>query len=508
MPTRGSTTSSSRTSCWCASWYYNHSENSSAGSEQFFDDFFGYHNLGAGTVYHKPTSGMSQQTMNSYYFRMNHTFRDKYLLGFTLRADGASNFGANNKYGWFPSASAAWIISEEPFFDAARKWVSNLKLRASYGTVGNASIPNYSTISQYSNDQMILNGALNPYVVLSNLGNADLKWETSKQFNVGLDVSLFDNRLELIMDYYNKTTTDLLFQKQVPYTTGYATTWTNLGKIRNKGFELTISSRNINHKNFQWTTDLVFSTNRLMVIDVGGERIDLGNNAIAEAGKPWGSFFVLNRLGTWGLDEVDEARKYGKKPGDLKFEDRNHDYVIDDNDRRIMGNGTPKGDITLVNTFRYKGFSLMVDLNAAYGFKIMGITTTMMENRQLYGNSMKSVLNAWTPENQNSMIAALRLPSDVNFGENEKDSRMLYDGDFLRIRNISLSYDFKPELLRKLRVIKGLSIGVNVENLHVFTEYPGYDPEVGAFNTDRGQSIDFYSYPHPTTVSANIKITF
>ncbi len=164
---------------------------------------------------------------------------------------------------------------------------------------------------------MILNGALNPYVVLSNLGNADLKWETSKQFNVGLDVSLFDNRLELIMDYYNKTTTDLLFQKQVPYTTGYATTWTNLGKIRNKGFELTISSRNINHKNFQWTTDLVFSTNRLMVIDVGGERIDLGNNAIAEAGKPWGSFFVLNRLGTWGLDEVDEARKYGKKPGDL-----------------------------------------------------------------------------------------------------------------------------------------------------------------------------------------------
>ena len=491
-----------------ASWYYNHSENSSAGSEQFFDDFFGYHNLGAGTVYHKPTSGMSQQTMNSYYFRMNHTFRDKYLLGFTLRADGASNFGANNKYGWFPSASAAWIISEEPFFDAARKWVSNLKLRASYGTVGNASIPNYSTISQYSNDQMILNGALNPYVVLSNLGNADLKWETSKQFNVGLDVSLFDNRLELIMDYYNKTTTDLLFQKQVPYTTGYATTWTNLGKIRNKGFELTISSRNINHKNFQWTTDLVFSTNRLMVIDVGGERIDLGNNAIAEAGKPWGSFFVLNRLGTWGLDEVDEARKYGKKPGDLKFEDRNHDYVIDDNDRRIMGNGTPKGDITLVNTFRYKGFSLMVDLNAAYGFKIMGITTTMMENRQLYGNSMKSVLNAWTPENQNSMIAALRLPSDVNFGENEKDSRMLYDGDFLRIRNISLSYDFKPELLRKLRVIKGLSIGVNVENLHVFTEYPGYDPEVGAFNTDRGQSIDFYSYPHPTTVSANIKITF
>lgn len=491
-----------------ASWYSYHSENSSSGSEDFFDDFFGYHNLGAGTTYHKPGSGMDQNTMNSYYFRMNHSFRDKYMLGFTFRADGASNFGDNNKYGYFPSASAAWVVSEEPFFEAAREWVNNMKLRVSYGTVGNASIPNYRTISSYGNGSMILNGALNPYVVLSNLGNADLKWETSKQFNVGLDMGLFDNRLQLILEYYNKTTTDLLFQKQVPYTTGYATTWTNLGKIRNRGFEVTISSRNIDHKDFKWMTDLIFSTNRLMVIDVGGETIDTGNNTIAKAGERWASYFVLNRVGTWGLGEVDEARRYGKKPGDIKYEDVDHNYVIDDNDRKIMGNGQPKGEITMVNTFRWKGLSLMVDLNASYGFKIMGIAPTMMENRQLYGNSLKSVLNAWTPEHQNSMIGALRLPSDVNFGENEKDSRMLYKGDFLRIRGISLSYDFDSSLLKKLRVIKGLGIGVSVENLHVFTSYPGFDPEVGAFSTDTGQSLDFYAYPRPTTVSANIKITF
>lgn len=491
-----------------ASWYYYHAESSSSGSEDFFDDFFGYHNLGAGTTYHKPTSSMDQNTMNSYYFRMNHSFKDRYLLGFTFRADGASNFGANNKYGFFPSASAAWVISEEPFFDAARKYVSNMKLRASYGTVGNASIPNYRTISSYGNGSMIFNNELNPYVTLSNLGNEDLKWETSKQLNVGLDVGLFDNRLELILDYYNKTTTDLLFQKQVPYTTGYSTTWTNLGKIRNRGFEVTISSRNIDHKDFKWSTDLIFSTNRLMVLDVGGETIDTGNNTIAKAGERWASYFVLNRIGTWGLDEVDEARRYGKKPGDIKYEDVDHNYIIDDNDRKIMGNGQPKGEVTMVNTFRWKGLTLMVDLNASYGFKIMGIAPTMMENRQLYGNSVTSVLNAWSPEHQNSMIAALRLPSDVNFGENEKDSRMLYKGDFLRIRNISLFYDFSPRLLRKLRFVKGLSLGVTVENLHVFTSYPGFDPEVGAFNTDTGQSIDFYSYPRPTTVAANLKITF
>ena len=491
-----------------ASWYYNHSESSSSGSENFFDDSFGYHNLGAGTTYHQPTSGMEQNTMNSYYFRMNHSFLDRYLLGFTFRADGASNFGANNKYGYFPSASAAWVISEEPFFAGARKVFNNMKLRVSYGAVGNASIPNYRTISQYANGSVILNGELNPYVVLSNLGNEDLKWETSKQFNVGLDLGLYDNRLQLILEYYNKTTTDLLFQKQVPYTTGYATTWTNLGKIRNRGFEVTLSSRNIEHKDFSWSTDIVFSTNKLLVLDVGGETIDTGNNTIARAGEEWASYFVLNRIGTWGLDEVDEARRYGKKPGDIKYEDVDHNYKIDDADRKIMGNGTPKGDITMVNTFRWRGLSLMIDLNACYGFKILGIAPTMMENRQLYGNSVKSVLNAWTPENPNSMIAALRLPSDTNFGENEKDSRMLYKGDFLRIRNISLTYEFNPELLRKSRVIKGLSIGINVENLHVFTSYPGFDPEVGAFNTDTGQSIDFYSYPRPTTVSANLKITF
>ena len=245
-----------------------------------------------------------------------------------------------------------------------------------------------------------------------------------------------------------------------------------------------------------------------MVLDVGGETIDTGNNTIAKAGERWASYFVLNRIGTWGLDEVDEARRYGKKPGDIKYEDVDHNYIIDDNDRKIMGNGQPKGEVTMVNTFRWKGLTLMVDLNASYGFKIMGIAPTMMENRQLYGNSVTSVLNAWSPEHQNSMIAALRLPSDVNFGENEKDSRMLYKGDFLRIRNISLFYDFSPRLLRKLRFVKGLSLGVTVENLHVFTSYPGFDPEVGAFNTDTGQSIDFYSYPRPTTVAANLKITF
>ncbi len=491
-----------------ASWYYYRMENSSSGSENYFDDYFDYYNLGAGTTYHKPASGMTQNTMNSFYFRMNHNWKDKYLFGLTFRADGASNFGANNKYGYFPSASAAWRISEEEFFDRARNVVSNLKLRASYGAVGNASIPNYRTISSYANNSTIFNKTLQPYVLLDNLGNEDLKWESSTQVNIGVDMGFFNNRIELLMDYYNKATKDLLFSKQVPYTTGYSNTWTNLGEIVNKGFELTLSSKNIVSRNFNWTTDIVFSTNKLLVKDIGGETIDTGNGTIAREGEQWASYFMFKRIGTWGLDEVAEAAVYGKKPGDLKYEDVNKDGVIDDADRQIQGNGLPKGDLNLVNTFKYKGFSLMVDLNYNYGSKILGITSTMLENRQIYGNNRTSVLDAWTPENQNSMIAAIRLPSDVNFGENEKDSRMLYNGDFLRIRNITFSYNFDKKMLSKLKFVQNLNVGVNVENLHVFTSFPGYDPELGAFSTDTGQGIEFYSYPRPTTVSASINVTF
>lgn len=492
-----------------ASWYYEHSESATAGAEDFFDGSFDYHNLGAGAKVQNPSSSMNQVTMNSYYFRMNHTFLDRYMLGFTFRADGASNFGANNKYGYFPSGSVAWLISEEPFFELAKEYVNSLKLRVSYGAVGNASIPTYQTMSQYSTGTNYFSGNPNTFVTLNVMGNADLKWETSKQLNVGLDIALLNDRIELMADYYNKATTDLLFQKQVPYTTGYSTTWTNLGKIRNTGVELTITSHNINNSNFQWDTDLVFATNKIVVVDINDEVIDLGNNCRAVEGMPWGSYFVLNRLGTWGLDEVEEAAKYGKKPGDLKFEDVNHDYVIDDNDRQYMGSGTPKGEVSMVNTLSWKGFTFMLDLNCQYGATIMNITTTMMENRQLYANSPSSVLDAWSPENQNSMIAAVRRPSDTYWGENEKDSRMLYNGTFLRIRNIMLSYDFKHSVLKNSKFVKGLSLGVTVENPYIFTSYPGYDPEVGAFgNVKTGSGIDYYSYPRPTTVSAKVKVTF
>lgn len=491
-----------------ASWYYSRTENSSSGSEQYFDDSFEYYNLGAGTVYHKPSSGMVQSTMNSYYFRMNHNFLNKYMLGVTFRADGASNFGENNKYGFFPSASAAWIISEEPFFANLKEYVGNLKLRASYGAVGNASIPSYRTFSQYSTGSNIFNNTLTSYVTLANLGNKDLKWETTKQFNVGLDFSLLKDKIQVISDFYVKNTSDLLYEKQVPYTTGYSTSWTNIGLIRNTGFELTVNTHNIDKKDFTWDTDIIFSTNRTKVIDLGGEILNIGTDTRAEEGKTWGTYYIYHLLGTWGLDEVAEAARYGCKPGDKKYEDRDNNGIINDNDKVYYGTGTPKGEISMTNTFNYKGFSLMVDLDCRYGFKIMNITKSMFMNQYIYSNSVGDVLDAWTPEHQNTMVPALRLPSDKNWGIVTRDTYMFEKGDFLRVKNIMLSYDFKRTLLKNFKYVKGLVFGVAIENPYVLTAYSGYDPEVGWMNFDTLSSVDFYSYPKPTTVTGNLKITF
>lgn len=488
-----------------ASWYYNRSENSSSGSEQFFDDSFDYYNLGAGSVTHNPSSGMSEQSMNSYYFRMNHNLFNRYMFGFTFRADGASNFGASNKFGYFPSGSFAWVMSEEPFFEPAKDVMNNFKLRISYGQVGNAGIPNYRTISQYSTGQTIMNNTQNAYVTLSNLGNADLKWETSTQLNFGIDAAFFNNRLEFIADVYDKATTDLLFSKQVPTTTGYTNSWTNLGEIRNRGFELTLTSHNISNKNFSWDTDLIFSKNRIMVVDINDEILEIGGSQWLKEGEEWGSYYLYNRLGTWGLDEIEEAAKYNKKPGDLKYEDVNGDYVIDENDRKFYKGAQPKGDITMVNTFWYKGFSLMIDLNAQWGLYNLNKTRAMLENRQLYANSVASVLDAWTPENQNTLVGAIRQPSDANWGQNDEDTRMWEKADFLRIRNIMLSYDFKHSVFKNTKFVKGLMLGITCENPYVLTSYSGYDPEVGAWGH---AGTDFYGYPRPTIITGNLKITF
>jgi len=489
-----------------ASWYYSFLDYTSAGSIGYYDDFFAYNSLQVGTTYSQPSSSTAENQMNSYYARLNYDYADRYYLGASFRADGSSRFGANNKYGYFPSFTAAWRISNERFFDNVKSAISNLKLRLSYGSVGNAGIGNYVTYSQLSNQQVIFNKQQEPAVVLSNLGNQDLKWEKSTQANLGLDIGLFKNRIEIITDIYNKITNDLLYYKAVPASTGYTGSWDNLGTIRNRGFEFTLSTKNISKMNFTWNTSLNFSLNRSKVIDINGDILYGFGTRIME-GRPMNEFFLPERLGTWGTDEAAEAAIYNKVPGDLKYNDLNNDGVIDDDDRIVCGNAMPKWEANLSNMFRYKSFTLLIDLQCMYGHDVINFAKALTENRQIYGNNRRTVLDAWTVDNQETMIAAVRTPTDLNWGENITDTWLVEDGSFLRVRNIGLSYDMDKKWLAKAP-ISDLTIAVNVENAFLFTKYTGFDPETTNFDPYRYQGVDFFQYPKPRTVSVKLRLGF
>ncbi len=487
------------------SWYFDASTYTNAGTENFFDDFFKYYKLDVGTVRSLAQSGYDDSKMNSYYARANYNYDDRYILGASFRYDGSSRFGANNKYGFFPSFSAAWIVSNEEFFTNMKATVDNFKLRMSYGIVGNAGIGNYSTMARYGNALLPFNKDMHTVVTLQEMSNPDLKWERSNQFNGGLDLSLFRGRVELVADFYNKITTDLLYRLQLPSTTGYEATMTNLGKIRNRGLELGLTTRNIQSEDFLWTTSINYSMNRSMVIDIDGNIIGKWGGRIVE-GRPLNQFYGYVRLGTWGVDEAEEAAKFNKKPGDLKYWDRNGNGRKDGDDQDFLGSGTPKFEMNLANSISYKGFTFLFDLSGVYGNKLINFTRQLMENRVTFSNGYGGILeNAWTPQRQDAMVASLRLPGDGY--ENDVDSHSAEPGSFLRARNIGLVYRFDNNILTRLR-IKTLSLGVNVENAFLFTNYGGGDPEVTSYDPVFEQGIDFYTYPKPRTYSFTLGVSF
>jgi TonB-dependent starch-binding outer membrane protein SusC len=486
-----------------ASWYYFGSMTTQAGSEGFFDDFFSYNNLQAGLVPQRPQSGASNTAMNSYYMRFNYDYDSRYLFGFSFRADGSSRFGANNVYGYFPSFSGAWRVSSEPFLRNVRS-ISDLKLRGSYGIVGNADIGDYVTQGRLRSGQVAFNGQPAPSVTLDALGNRNLKWEKAHQLNIGIDVSLFDNRLQFTGDVYNRVTKDLLYYRLMPATTGYEGVFDNIGSIRNRGVELSLSSTNIRRKQLTWNTSLIYSMNRSRVLALNGDIMYPWGGRIME-GRPLNEFYGYRRLGTWGTAEAAEAAVYGKKPGDLKYADLNNNKVKDANDRTVLGNGMPDFEASISNTFTYKNFSLSVDVQTIYGHSLANFTRMIMENAAPATNSYSSLLNAWTPQQQGGMHASLRLPQD-GF-DNEMDSYNIEKGTFLRIRNIALAYRLKEDRLAKYH-IKSAVISASAENYFLFTKYKGYDPEASSFDGDFNQGVDLYQYPKAKTLSLTLNVTF
>jgi len=492
----------------------------------FATDYFGFNNLGAGSTNPQVESDASRNAFNSYFGRINYAFRNKYLFTVTGRADGSSKFGENHKFAFFPSAAIAWKVSDEEFLKT-NSVISNLKLRASYGLTGNSEIPPYSSLSLLSSTYAtVFNDVRVSGTGITRLANPDLKWEKTAQSDVGLEIGLFKGRISIEADYYYRKTTDMLLDAPVPRTSGYATIRRNVGSMQNQGIELGISTVNIERAGFQWTSNFNISMNRNKVLSlatpsdifgVGGPNFTNQTNII-RIGEPVGSFWGLTRLGVWSEAEREEAAKYTSYrngltmlPGDIKYLDVNGDKAITDADRSIIGNGSPLAWGAFTNTFRYNNFDLTLELQYSYGNDVMMMNLHASEDRQALANSYTSVLNAWTPTNQNTPIAQIR---DTRAGYvTNVDSHWIKDGSFLRGRNLLVGYNFPSSVTSKLKLSR-LRVYASAQNFFLLvTDKIIGDPEVTPTNQGDGssafsQGMMWHNYPKPTTYMAGLQIAF
>lgn len=496
-----------------------------AETQNFIDDFYQFNNLGAGSVKSasesdtQPNSpgGYQPGSLNSYYGRISYNIDDKYLFTATGRYDGSSRFSDKNKYSFFPSAGIAWRVSQEDFLKDS-KTVSNLKIRTSYGITGNQEIGNYRSLAQLSTSQTVINGASAISLLPGYLGNPDLKWERTKMADAGLELGLFGDRVNFSADFYIKNTSDVLLQTPIPWTAGFTTAnvYKNVGSLRNTGIELSLNTVNIKTDNFQWSTLLLFASNKNEVTKLNDGNADifpgpnfLGQNYVIRVGAPLGSFYGMTRLGTYSDSPADiaEAAKHGLKAGDRKYR-----YNADgSNYYSIIGRSNPKWTGNFNSTIRYKNWDFSFDIRFVQGVNTAANFKHSSEDRQTISNSLTTVLNGWTPTNQNTYISQVRnykYAQDSHF-----DTWWVEDGSFIRGQNFVLGYSFPGESLRKLGMNR-LRIYASVQNLFVITKYTGYDPEVDTFNQSYGnnsafsQNIDFFANPRPRIWNLGVQVGF
>ncbi|MCF0058147.1 SusC/RagA family TonB-linked outer membrane protein [Dyadobacter sp. CY356] len=490
------------------SWQHVDRFDNQATTQGFNDTYFQFYNLGAGSSPQPPSSNGQAYGLNSYFARINYGLLNKYLVTFTGRIDGSSKFGTANQYAFFPSAALAWRITEEEFMKNIPA-ISNLKLRTSYGATGNSEIPAYRALAGLSNNtsaidySVIFGGVRNIGTGIDRMANPNLQWEKTKQIDFGLELGLFSNRLTFELDLYRRKVNNMLLDAPLPYSSGYTSIFSNVGSMENKGVEFAVNSTNIKAGDFSWSTTFNISVNKNRVVALSGGSDIYSGNGVIRVGEPVGSFFGRVNQGTWGSNEVDEAKKYGMLPGDIKYKDLNNDGTINDNDRTIIGKGIPDGFGTFLNTFQYKGFSFTVDLQYMYGNDVLDRSIHSAEDRQGIANSYKTVLNAWTETNQNTSIAQIR-PINAYYTTNN-DSHKVTDGSFIRGRNLLLAYTFSSAITSKLKLDR-LRIYGSIQNFFVITKYKGFDPEVSNSSAPFDQGLTLYDYPKPRVFMVGLNI--
>lgn len=505
-----------------------------AENQNYDIELLGVYGLQNGTVPIIPTYNITNWNMVSFLSRVEYSFKGKYLATATMRADGSSRFSKNDKWGYFPSAALAWRVSEEEFIRNIRA-ISNLKLRASIGQSGNTAIPSYLTLSTIATYFSPMNGNTPNFgVVVERPENTSLKWETTTQMNAGIDLGLFDDRISLTAEWYRKRTKDLLIEKVTPGYSGYRSSWTNLGSVQNSGVELSLNANLINKKMFNWSIDANIGFNRSRAIEIGPDfNIDpgvvpgVGTTAIIRNGEPIGQWYGYQTNGIWqsqaeilasGLTMINGQAINNIRPGTRRFIDQNGDHIINTADRVVLGEGQPKYTGGITNMIGYRQFGLNVVLQYSYGNKVYNANRVALEHGRSTNNMSKGVANSWRPSLYNMTTGELveegnpnnqyRMPGSPE--ELLMLSDWIEDGTFIRLSDITLTYNFSPKLFRKIRA-EGAMLFISGKNLKVWTDYSGYDPEVNTRQGGYGDllpSLDYASYPRSRFFSAGVKLLF
>lgn len=499
-----------------------------AESANFTIPFFGINNIGS-ALSQEISSYRQDRKMQSGFFRANYSFKGKYVLNTSLRADGASPFAENKKYGFFPTAAVAWNLDQEEFMRGLN-FISNSKIRASYGETGSQAIAPYSSLQQFVNG-VYPTGANNTFVLTmypSSLGNADLSWEKTRQFNIGADFGVLDNRLSFSFDYYNKLTTDLLQPRTLPSQSGYTAITDNYGTIRNRGVEFTVAANIIDKKHTRLSTQFNISHNKNVLVDLGDRTapsyISIGNNLIGGVhgilvpGEEIGQFYGYKLTGlVQTTDFTNGTPNYPypgaaawQVPGQIKFEDFTKDGKIDIADRQVLGKSSPDFTFGWTNNLTWKNLSVNLFITGSQGNKVLNITRSLLNSGlvlwagQVTNQTQDWYEKRWTAENPHNDPRYPGILADPPFGITDITSAMIEDGSYVRLKSLTLLYQFP-----RLKAVKGLTLSVTATNLLTITNYSGFDPEVSSF---RGsllqQGVDYAGYPTQRSYTFGVSCNF
>ncbi len=468
------------------------------------------------------STNTSAYGLTSAFGRLGYNYADKFLLEATARRDGSSRFGANKRYAIFPAISTAWRISKEPFW-ARADVVNDLKLRASIGKTGNQTIGDYTAQGQYATGAGYVGQS---GIYLSTIPNPELTWETTLQYNAGLDVSLWRSRVTLNVDAYVKNTSNLLLNVPLPNTSGFGSVLQNIGSTQNRGLEFNLNTVNLNKKDFDWSSNFNISFNRnkvtklyngasnIIITTGSGTTGSLQSYSILQVGQPIGSFYGWRELGVY-TNSTDNGKRitntstgtngYIFKGGDMIFVDNNNNGTIDNDDRMIIGNAQPKFTGGFSNTLRYKNFDLNILMTFSYGNDIVSGTRYAAESATGFNSSL-TLLRRW--KNEGDVTDVPRASYTDPAGNRRFSNRWIEDGSYLRGKNVTLGYHFRNSLLGKAS-IKSCRIYLTAQNLFTITHYSGYDPEASAFNSGvTNIGIDQGTYPQYRAFIAGISAGF